>query len=308
VKQRGIEGLREAHPLCGKITNQAYEENRVMKSKLILLTIIFLSLISSCSPNRQESTLVAQATSSIKPTPVPESTSTPDIPDPEHISIDTEWGNYSNFRLGFSMNIPKSMYRFDAGCYWNEDSGDYSYRPEGGKVPVVVIEGEDRIYITSKYDVVLTNKTQVPSGAGFISKFAGCERVENDLETVKSRDYSSGIWEIAFRITETDQDLEILVDEYYGECFSVGDIIPVDGKEYSIVKVVGDQKPIEVSECLLRGMYIFLYSQEFNIAATWKIGQSTHFNAYGGEGVVDFGAYDGDMGASFKFIARGQNQ
>lgn len=272
-----------------------------MKSKLILLIIILLTLeVSSCSPSRQELTLVIQATDTMVAAPVSEPSSTPEPPNPELISINAEWKKYTNYRLGFSINIPRSMFRHDAGCYWNEENGDYSYRPEEGKVPVVVIEGEDRIYITSKYDVVLTQKTQVPSGIGYRSKFNGCNRLENNLELLRNRNYSSYIWEIAFRTIESDDDLEILVDEYYGECFSVGEIIPVEDKDFSIVKVVGDQEPVEESECLLRGMYVFLYSQDLKIAATWKTGQMVHFSATG----VNEGPYDGDMYDSFLFIPR----
>lgn len=279
-----------------------------MKSRKHIFIIVLIILeITSCQTMFQEPTMVIQSATSpgISSTPEPSITSepspTPKPPDAEIISINDEWNKYVNYRLGFSMNIPTSMYRDDAGCYWNEN-GDYSYRPEEGKVPVVVIEGEDRVYITSKYDVVLTQKTQIPTEKGYRSKFGGCELQENNLELVENRDYTSYIWEIAFRGIESDADLELLIDQYYGECFSLGEVLPEEEKDYSKVKVLGDGKPVEESECLLRGGYVFVYSQELKIAATWKTGQSIHFASLG----INEGAYDGEMLSSFEFIPRDQ--
>jgi len=169
---------------------------------------------------------------------------------------------------------------------------------------VVVIEGDDRVFITSKYRVSLTEPTEVSSGQGSRYYFGGCERVENDIDAVSNRDYSSYIWEIALRPINTDQDLETLVDDYYGECFSVGGIKPVENKDYFLVTVVGDQKPVEESKCLLRGMLIFIYSQELKIAATWKTGQMVHFSATG----YNERPYDSAMYDSFQFLPTYHNQ
>jgi hypothetical protein len=279
-----------------------------MKSYIFVLTIVLIILgISACNTMRQDPTLVNQISSRSETSPTkaasatPEPTSAPKHPDAELISINTEWNQYINYRLGFSMNVPSSMYLADASCYWNEN-GDYSYRPEAGKAPVVVIEGDDRVYITSKYEVVLTQATQIPAEKGYRYKYGGCEWLENDLELVENRDYSSYIWEIAFREIESNNDLELLIDDYYGECFRLGEVLPLEGRTYSTVKVLGDGKPVEESECLLRGGYVFLYSQELRIAATWKTGQMAHFSSLG----MNEGVNDGEMLASFEFVPRFQ--
>ena len=46
-------------------------------------------------------------------------------------------------------------------------------------------------------------------------------------------------------------------------------------------------------------MYVFFYSQEMKIAATWKTGQMTHFSSQG----VNEGIHDGEMMESFEFIS-----
>jgi hypothetical protein len=259
---------------------------------------------ASCAPSGPD---VAQSNLA---TPEPASVATiaaPSSPQPTRTtepqeskleSVDATWNRYTSHRLGFSMLVPRSMFRTDVSCYWNEDGGDFSYRPLAGNVPVVVIEAEDRVYITSKYLVALTEPTRVPSGLGYVTSFAGCEWRENTEESVAHRDYSSYIWEILVRPIGSDQDLEDLVDDYFGECFSVGEITPVEGRGYSHVRVVGDQKPIEESECLLRGMYVLLYSESVGRAATWKTGQMVHFAASEEYDVI----YDQEMYESFEFL------
>ncbi len=270
-----------------------------------LLALCLLLTLPACSPARDRGLPLGPTASTPSAAPTPSRTATPEpsptstYPPAELAPIDVEWNQYTNYRLGFSMRVPTSMFREDAGCYWHEE-GDYSYRPEPGKVPVVVVEGDDRVYITSKYEVVLTEATQIPSGQGYVYSFAGCRWRENDLQLVANRDYSSYIWEIVVRRIEGDEDLERLIDDYYGDCFSLGEVTPLEGRPYARVKVLGDGQPVETSTCLLRGGYEFFYSQEQGIAATWKTGQSIHFGTDG----VNQGNNDAQMIASFEFLPR----
>lgn len=236
---------------------------------------------------------IETATEEPAPTPSPAPSAA------ELIPIDDDWNLYVNRRLGFSLKVPTSMYRHDADCYWRED-GDSSYRPREGTVPVEIFEGEDTVYITSEYVTVLTEPTQIPSGGGYRTRFAGCERLENSVTMLAERDYTSYIWEIAIRPIDGEADLERLIDDYYGECFSMGEIQPMEGKPYATVRIVGDEKPVEESECLLRGGYVFLYSQELRLAATWGTGQMIHFSS---EGPNQEGR-DSEMRTSFEFLPR----
>jgi len=267
-----------------------------MKSKILF---IFLSLMifgmTACQ-------LFVMGNADSSPTNTPQPSFTPE-PTIELRSINEEWNLYINRELGFSMHIPKTMHRMDAECEQNEGSQVTIFTPGPGLVPVVVIEGDDRVYITSKTVIELSASKNDPSG---ISNYPNdlCEIKENTLEMLQIRDYSSYIWEIAFLKTESDADMERLVDSYYGECFSMGEIIALDDKDYFQVKIFGDQKPIEESKCLLRGGYTFLFSRELKMAATWKTGQSIHFASE----PFNQGGYDGEMEDSFQFIPRLSDQ
>jgi hypothetical protein len=252
------------------------------------------------------SVLVACVVSSVG---TPLATSTPDKVQPkvtiqptaaisELVEIDDIWNQYTNYRLGFSMRVPRMQYRHDADCYWNETESDSSYRPLGAIVPVVVIEGEDRVFITGEYYSELTLPTQIPSGNGYRTEFDGCEQVTNDLDRMLATESTSFFWEIVVWDIAFPADLEALVDAVYGECFSVGEISPVEGRGYQQVRVQGDGKPVEESTCLLRGGYIFYYSPELGRAATWLTGQSYHFPAD-----AEYAkAYDAQMVENFEFI------
>jgi hypothetical protein len=263
-----------------------------------LRSIIVLVLLGSV--------LLACVVSSVA---TPQATSTPDEMQPtatvqptaatsELVEIDEKWNQYTSYKLGFSMLVPRTQYRHDADCYWNETESDSSYRPSGDIVPVVVIEGEDRVFITSEFYSELTLPTQIPSGNGYRTEFDGCEQVMNDLDRMLATESTSFFWEIVVWDIASPADLEALVDAVYGECFSIGEETPVEGQEYLRVRVQGDGKPVEESTCLLNGGYVFFYSPELGKAATWLTGQSYHFPAD-----AEYSeAYDEEMVESFEFI------
>ena len=268
------------------------------------LIILFLSLVllTSClsveESNRTFTPDIKKPSLTVMPnSSTPQPSLTPEPVTSELISLNQEWNSYLNYRLGFSMDIPTSMYRYDALCQWDETLGDYVMPPEAGVVPVVVIEGEDTVYITSQHFIQDIKKTPVSGGA----EYKGCEYIESNLEFLRDWDYTSYLWEIKFRTIESPEDLEILIDEYFGECFSAGEIKPVEGKSYSWIRILGDEKPVEESTCLLRGGYKLYYSEELQNAAIWYTGQSIHFPTSGG---VDYGSQDGDMLDSFEFIPK----
>ena len=233
-------------------------------------------------------------------TPEPSLTPEPDIV--EILPLDEVWSKYLNHRLGFSLKIPKQMFRADAGCQ-QHGSGDVIYfTPEQGLLPVVVLEGTDRVIITTKTDIILssssaaTEKNPNPLNDQ-------CEIIENSFQYAFDLDYTSYNWEIVLREIGSEADLESLVDAYYGECFSVGDFTPVEGKDYMRGKILGDGKPVEESKCLVRWGYQLLYSSELKIAATWHTGQSIHFS----DSFMTETSYDGEMIASFEFIPRSED-
>jgi len=237
--------------------------------------------------------LPASQSASITPSAGPSATATPSL-----ISQDETWNLYTNPRLGIEMLVPKLTYRWDVGCVWVGGELEGSYRPQGGFVPVIVQEADERVVISGASYAKLTLPTRVPSGAGYHTNFAGCEQREITLEAIAGSMGTSGIWEIWVFPVGSPEDLEAWIDKIFGPCFSLGEMRPLEGRGLMQVQVRGDGKPVEESECLLRGMYVFLYSPDRQRAAAWLTGQSMHFvsDPQTGEG------YDSEMYASFKFI------
>jgi hypothetical protein len=233
------------------------------------------------------------------PSPPLEAGADSDKPGVEITSLNEEWNRYVNRTLGFAIDTPKMMYRYPAECAWEQTGAGTQLVLEGGIVPVAVIQGSDRVYITSKTIIALSSSKEDPQD-NTPHSYDICEKKETTLDGLQKSENTSFLWEIAFKTVETEEDLEELVDSYYGPCFSVGDIKPVEDEEYFTVQVLGDQKPVEESTCLLRGMYIFLYSPDLNNAATWKTGTMVHFSATG----PNQDPYDGAMYNSFQFIPR----
>jgi hypothetical protein len=252
-----------------------------------------LLLLVACGPSLASPTATVEATANTPEPPTPN-------PEPESalVPIDATWSEYSNHRLGFSIQVPNTMYHGMGDCIWREDGSDQSYRPVMAEVPVAVFEDIDRVYLTAASYIELTQPTQEPSGAGYRTFFAGCDRITNTLERVRDQESTSALWEIAVREVDGEADLEALIDDYYGECFSLGEVTETDTPGLFRVRVLGDGLTPEESTCRLFGMYVFLYSPGSQRAATWGTGQSVHFisNPETGEG------HDAEMRESFRFL------
>lgn len=253
----------------------------------VLLTVL------ACGPS------LATPTATIEPptaTPVPP-TPTPE-PESTLIPIDATWSEYTNYRLGFALRIPNTMFHGMGDCVWREDGDDHSYRPVMAEVPVAVFEDVDRVFITAASVIELTGQTQEPSGLGYRSFFSGCERIVNTLETVRTQEMTSAIWEIGVREVNSEADLEALVDEVYGEACQFEGTSESDTPGVLRVHLQGDGLPPEETACWLNYTYVFLYSPELHRAATWITGQSIYFiyDPSTGEG------YDGQMRESFRFL------
>jgi hypothetical protein len=254
------------------------------------LILLFLGL-ASCVPGATDS--YGSGTSTSTPTTLP----TDEPPASERISLDDVWNQYINHTLGISLLVPKASYRLDAGCEWIGTAEEGSYRPVTDLVPVVVLEEGSRVIVTPQYYSELTKRTQVPSGPGYRSNFAGCELREVTPDLVREPGNATYAWDIRVSSISSLADLEKLVDEAFGECFSLGDMRPMADREMLRVLVRGDDKPVEESRCLMNETYAFYYSPRHGKAAAWRTGQSIHFLSS-----PTYDGYDGEMRDSFRFI------
>jgi len=215
------------------------------------------------------------------------------------VPIDDTWSEYVNERLGFAIRVPQSAFWYGGDCVWSEADGDHSYRPVWAELPIVIFEDIDRVYITAASTIQFTQPTQEPSGGGFRTFFAGCERITRTLETVRNREMgASGTWEIVVRNIASDADLEALIDDVYGEACSLGEVVETNTPGIFRVHVQGDGPPPPPPNCWVNYMYVFRYSPELGRAITWIAGQSTYF-------VSDpdtHEGYDYTMEESFRFL------
>jgi len=220
----------------------------------------------------------------------------PEPPASELIPVDDTWNRYVNHALGFEMLVPTTMVLGHAGCYWNEADGDHSYRPQAGLVPVAIFEAGDRVYITHERYSVLTEETE----EGGRHYYGGCEEREMSLELVQAGEFPITSWEITSRHVESEEDLVAIVHDVYGEACGLGEIVPVEGTDYSRVGVASDGLPMEETECFMNYMYYFYYHAGFERAVTWPFGQAYSF--YSDVNYMEE-PYDMQMLESFDFLA-----
>src|SRR3989344_6936993 len=65
--------------------------------------------------------------------------------------LDEEWNEYSNFKYGFTMKIPRQIYYLYGGCAWTTEGGDHSYRPVSSLTPTKIFEEGSNVYISTEY-------------------------------------------------------------------------------------------------------------------------------------------------------------
>jgi hypothetical protein len=259
----------------------------------LLFSLFFLC--SACQNPLPES--ASTQTIPLTPTESPNPTKTKPtaIPESELIQINEDWNVYKNHRLGFSIKLPANpIWSSAAQC------SELNY-PEAGFIPVVVIEGEDRIYITTETTLQFPYSEREKSLKVKPARGENCEVVEHTLEILKDEDYHPfPLWEIAVKPIASENDLDLFVDEYYGDCYYLTEKIPLSDRGLIQVKISGNEDPnIDPdATCVVRWGYLYYYSQEFSRAATWFLGQSLHFCASG----PNQDCYDSEMVLSFEFI------
>ena len=262
----------------------------------LALAALLLALLA-CGPS------LATSTTSEPPTPTsepPTLTARPSpTPDPQAtlVWIDETWSEYINERLGYALRVPHTAFWYGGDCIWSEADGDRSYRPVWAEIPVMMLEDVDRVYITAASTIEFTQPTQ-EAPPGYRTFFAGCEQIINTLERVRTREISSGTWEIVVRDIASDADLEAMIDDVYGEACRLGEVVETDTPGVLRVRVQGDGPPPPPPNCWANYMYVFHYSPELGLAITWITGQSTYF-------VSDpdtHEGYDGEMIRSFRFL------
>jgi hypothetical protein len=216
--------------------------------------------------------------------------------DSEITSLDETWNLYTSNGQGFSIKFPKTMASYGGSCTWNEEQG--SYRPQNAIVPVKIFEDSDAVYIAPEYYYELAGK-RIEDNKSY---FDECNQVANTLELLRDPEnlYASiQMWKLVAAEIHDDAELEGFLKDRYGSGCSLGEKEPTGQDGVYRVRIEGDGKSMEETECLLNFGTVVKYYPTGNKVISWHTGQAATFLVDVNRGF----AHDGEMVESFSFIA-----
>jgi hypothetical protein len=207
------------------------------------------------------------------------------------VNIDSVWQKYTNKKLGFNLNIPKTMIHSNGSCQWVSNN-DHSYRPLEAAVPVKVFKDTTTIYISSEYYYKLTGETV----EGNTHYFAGCQKIDNSVHLLKdTKNYYEQFWPIKTASVTSNAQLESYIKQNYGQGCSLGEKKVSNQDGVYDVSINTDGKPLDTTACPINFAYQLKYYTVKNTIASWNTGQACTFRA---ENNV---CRDEDVIKSFKF-------
>jgi hypothetical protein len=226
--------------------------------------------------------------------PTPEPTAAQIIP------LDETWSQYTDHRLGFSIQVPHMMVSPYGSCKWVEENGSHSYQPEPSYVPVKVFEDGDTTYIAGEYYYELTGETKETSADGTTRTFfSECQVVTNSLELLRNpENHYQTKWEIVVREVRDDDELDAFIKSRYGSGCSLGERIVSGQDGVYDVRIQGDGKGLSETRCPLNYATVVKYYPAGDKVIAWNLGQGPTFVADVAYPVT----YDREMVDSFRFL------
>lgn len=211
-------------------------------------------------------------------------------------SLDNTWNLYTNYKLGFSLKVPKKSFNTYGGCEWTTKDGDHSYRPKGAFVPVKVFEDDEQVIIATEYLYVLSGETK----EDYKSFFSKCNKVTTTLTKLEDKDdtyFYSPSWHINIKEVKNDQELDKVIKDNYGSGCSIGNKKSSKQEGVFDVEIKGDGKDLGSTKCPVNFALEMKYYPAKNKLAFWNIGQAHNFYK------ADFkDGFDSEMSDSFKFL------
>ncbi len=194
-----------------------------------------------------------------------------DLKNWEKVSVDNTWNLYKMTYLGFSIKIPKEMYFPGALCTYSTKNGDHSYRPQGGIVPVTLLNKPgNAVFVNATYSALAGES--VDDGRHYYSK---CNKTVVDFDNLNDDPIGTAYWDIKVKQIENDADLLAFARDNFGSSCTVKKTAAGDG--IYDVSIVSDGKDLGESGCPINYMYAFKYSPEKKLAVTWALGQACTF-------------------------------
>jgi len=214
----------------------------------------------------------------------------------EITDLDDTWNQFTDHRLGFSIEFPKEMVTFRGSCTWNEEES--SFRPELAPVPVQIFEDTDAVYIAAEQYYELAGERR-DGGRAYYDE---CNLVTNSLELLQDPDgFKEPYWELVVKDIHSDAELDSFIKERYGAGCSAGEQVSSTQDGVYDVKIQGDGKDLAESQCPMNYVTVVKYYPEGNKVVAWDRGQANSFVADVSYQVV----YDQEMEDSFRFLTDG---
>jgi hypothetical protein len=237
----------------------------------------------------------------------PAATTTPVVEDTrpsETVSLDETWNRYTNYDLGFSLKVPKTMVSYSGSCAWNEENGDRSFRPKPASVPVKIFEDADSVTIAPEYLYELSGATtETNDQGGSRTLFTECNQVPNSPALIQDPErpwFGAQMWKIVAAEVHSDDELDTFIKSRYGSGCSVGELEALGEDGVYRVRIQGDGKDLSETQCLLNGATMVKYAPEANKVIAWDLGQAYTF--WADESFMT--AHDQEMVESFRLLTR----
>ena len=225
----------------------------------------------------------------------PTTSSTPSL-----ISIDDTWNLYTNQELGFSMKLPKQSQELWSGC---ETVDGKTYGKKDSELPVVALSKPDGIVITHEYyyQPIMSAQTDGSMGTTECEKIPLTAKFIQDQNTLRLKQPTLAVvlpqyWDIKVGTVANDTQLLAFIQKNYGQSCQIGKKTG-NSNGYLDVKIEGDGKDMEETQCLVNYIYALKYSPALQKAATWGVGQGLVFYTDSGQT-----PYDMEIVSSFKFL------
>lgn len=198
----------------------------------------------------------------VTPTAIPTTKST------ESTLIEKDASNnlYTNNKVGFSLILPKTI-EINT-CQKSDDS----YGLGGSEKTILnFFENGDIIYLAGNYFYNVTGGETTSKG-NYI--YTGCQRIESTFNSVDQKAAKGGVDALKVYAANVKNESELLqfIKSKYGSACRLGEKVTGEG-DFSIVKILGDGKPLDESNCQSNGVKVS-YSSTKNKVVIFEIGQA----------------------------------